>query len=360
MSDTKTADAPGFLANARAEFERAMQRNIKGLNYFASPAPAVGPTPKDVILSRGTMQVYHYHPMVEDVYRIPLLLVMATTNRGYIFDLAKGGSFVEFLLKQGYDVYMLDWEAPRADEKNLGFEDYVFDFLPSAVAAVQAESGEHDVNICGYCFGGVLSLLYASLHPDGPLNALATFTTPVDFSEMKMFSAWSDPRFFDVDRMVDTFGNVPAEMLYMSFDMLRPASNLAGRLRLMDNLWNDEFVTAFRRMDRWSSDVIPLAGRYFQQTTRKLMWENALMKGSMEVGGRPVDYGNIKVPYLHVAALHDHIVPTAASAPLVGMIGSEDKQEIVLKGGHVSLVAGANAVRRLWPQLDQWYQERSV
>jgi polyhydroxyalkanoate synthase subunit PhaC len=357
MSEAQTADP---LATARAEFERAMQRNIKGLSYFTSPAPAVGPTPKDVILSRGTMQLYHYLPMVDDVYRIPLLLVMATTNRGYIFDLAEGGSLVEFLLKQGYDVYMLDWEAPRADEKGLGMEDYVLDFLPSAVAAVQAESGETDINICGYCFGGVLSLLYASLHTVGPLNALATFTTPTDFSEMKMFQAWSDPRFFDVDRMVETFGNVPAEMLYMSFDMLKPASNLAGRVRLMDNLWNDEFVTAFRRMDRWSADVIPLAGRYFQQTTKQLMWENALMKGTMTVGGRAVDYGNIKVPYLHVAALHDHIVPTAASAPLIGMVGSDDKQEIVLKGGHVSLVAGANAVRRLWPQLDQWFGERSV
>ncbi|MEY2926913.1 MAG: hypothetical protein RL367_1390 [Pseudomonadota bacterium] len=355
-----TTEAPDFLATASAEFERAMQRNIKGLGYFTSPVPSVGPTPKDVILSRGTMQLYRYHPMVDDVYRVPLLLVMATTNRGYIFDLAAGGSLVEFLLKQGYDVYMLDWEAPRADEKNLGMEDYVLDFLPSAVAAVQAASGEHDINIVGYCFGGVLSLLYASLHTDGPLKSLATFTTPVDFTEMKMFQAWSDPRFFDVDRMVETFGNVPPEMLYMSFDMLKPASNLAGRVRLLDNMWNDEFVAAFRRMDRWSTDVIPLAGRYFQQTTKQLMWENALMKGTMTVGGKLVDYGKIKVPYLHVAALHDHIVPTAASAPLIGMIGSDDKQEIVLKGGHVSLVAGANAVRRLWPQLDQWFQERSV
>jgi RimJ/RimL family protein N-acetyltransferase len=27
---------------------------------------------------------------------------------------------------------------------------------------------------------------------------------------------------------------------------------------------------------------------------------------------------------------------------------------VVLKGGHVSLVAGGNAIKRLWPQLDQW------
>jgi polyhydroxyalkanoate synthase subunit PhaC len=345
---------------ARAEFERVMQRSIKGLGYFNSPAPVSGHSVKDVILSRGTMQLYHYRPLVEDVYRVPLLLVMATTNRGYIFDLDKGNSLVEFLLQRGYDVFMLDWEAPRSDEKNLGMEDYVLDFIPSAIAKVQQASGETDVNIAGYCFGGVLSLLYASLHTDGPLHALATFTTPTDFTEMKLFQAWSDPRYFDVDRLVEAFGNAPADMLLSSFDMLRPTGRIVGNIRLADNLWNDELVRSQRLLERWATDMLPLAGRYFQQTTKQLMWENAIMKGTMEVGGHPVDYGKIAVPFLHVAAQFDHIVPTAASAPLVGMVGSKDKQEIVLKGGHVSLVAGGNAMRRLWPQLDGWFQERSV
>ena len=36
------------------------------------------------------------------------------------------------------------------------------------------------------------------------------------------------------------------------------------------------------------------------------------------------------------------------------MIGSADKEEVVLKGGHVSLVAGGNAIKRLWPKLVDW------
>ena len=53
-------------------------------------------------------------------------------------------------------------------------------------------------------------------------------------------------------------------------------------------------------------------------------------------------------------------MPTAASAPLIGMIGSADKEEVALKGGHVSLVAGANAIRRLWPKLALWLGNRST
>ncbi|WP_299420152.1 alpha/beta fold hydrolase [Sphingomonas bacterium] len=345
---------------ARVEFERAMQRNLKGLEYFQTSGPALGATPKDVLIERGTMRLYHYHPRTDDVYRVPILLVMATTNRGYIFDMVPGQSLVEYLLEAGFDVFMLDWDAPRADEKSLSLDSYVLDFLPAAVARVKAETGENDITVVGYCFGGVLSLLWAALHPDAGLANLVTFTTPVDFSKMEMFQSWADRRFFDVDKLVDTFGNCPGDYLYTAFDMLRPAARAVGNVRLYDNLWNDDFVKSYRMFDRWSSDTLPLAGEYFRETTKKLMWGNQLYEGGMEVGGRAIDLGRITVPFLHVAAEHDHIVPTAASAPLIDMIGSTDKQEMMLKGGHVSLVAGGNAIKRLWPNLVAWLGERST
>ncbi len=79
----------GSIANrVQEEIQRAIQRNIKGVEYFASSAPAVGSTPKDVIRTRGTMTLYHYRPMADEIYRVPVLFVMATTNRGYILDMA--------------------------------------------------------------------------------------------------------------------------------------------------------------------------------------------------------------------------------------------------------------------------------
>ena len=83
---------------------------------------------------------------------------MATTNRAYVFDLAPGQSFVEFMLKRGYDIYVIDWNPPQSDESRLGFEDYILDFIPSCVAEVQSRSGEDEVSVIGYCMGGVLAL----------------------------------------------------------------------------------------------------------------------------------------------------------------------------------------------------------
>src|ERR1700749_1329699 len=113
-------------------------------------------------------------------------------------------------------------------------------------------------------------------------------------------------------------------------------------------------------LDRWANDALPLAGEYFRAITKDLMWDNKLFNGTMSVGGRAVNLAGIKVPFLHAVAEHDHIVPYDAAKPLIGKIGSPDKEEVMLKGGPVSLVAGANAIKRLWPKLDSWLGGRWI
>jgi polyhydroxyalkanoate synthase len=90
------------------------------------------------------------------------------------------------------------------------------------------------------------------------------------------------------------------------------------------------------------------------------MCDNKLFNDTMTVGGRAAKLADIKVPILHAVAEHDHIVPYEAAKHLIARVGSQDKEEVVLKGGHVSLVAGANAIKRLWPKLDSWLSGRSI
>ena len=353
-------DFASISDRVQSEVQRAIQRSIKGVEYFSSSGPALGLTPKDVLISRGTMNLYHYRPLSDEIYRVPILIVMATTNRGYILDMVPGQSFIEFLLKRGYDVYMLDWTAPKPEEKSLGMEDYVLDFIPQSVRRVQEDSGVDDITVIGYCFGGVLSLLYGAIFNDGPMKNLICFTTPIDFREMKLFSNFSDRRYFDVDGLIDSVGNMPPELILQSFEMLRPASRAAAQVQLWENIWNDEFTKSYRMFDRLATDTLPLAGEYFRTITKDLMWDNKLFNDTMTVGGRAAQIDKINVPILHAVAEHDHIVPYEAAKHLIRKVGSTDKEEVILKGGHVSLVAGPNAVRRLWPKLDSWLGGRSI
>ena len=53
-------------------------------------------------------------------------------------------------------------------------------------------------------------------------------------------------------------------------------------------------------------------------------------------------------------------VDAAAARPIMELVGSAEREELMVKGGHVSVVAGPGAVTRLWPTLDKWLAKRSV
>ena len=361
----KSADAGAaadlaLTGRLRLEVERAVQRSLKAIDLLGAAPPEVGRTPKTVLHRRGTLELVHYKALVDEIYRVPLLLVMAPTNKGYILDLAPGQSLVEFLLQRGYDVYMIDWNPPTDAERDLKLDDYVLDFIPDCIRRVQKDCGEADVTLLGYCAGGMLSVVYQALHADGPVKNLVCFTTPIDFSKMEVFRQMADAKAFDVDKFVDKVGIVPADFVTAGFDSLRPASRIAAQVRLWDNLWNDQFVKGFRMMARWGNETLPLPGGYMRQLTKELLQKNALYAGTLRVGGRPVELSRISVPLLHIVAQYDHIVPPACAAPLVECVSSRDKEEVVLPGGHVSIAAGPNAVKRMWPKLDSWLQERST
>lgn len=360
MATSAQSMAPSLSDRLQLEVQRSIQRSLKSLDYLSSPATAIGTTPKTLLHRRGTLSLYHYHAMVDDVYRVPILLVMATSNKAYVFDMAPGQSLIEFLLKRGHDIYVMDWNPPTQSEKDIALEDYVLDFIPDCMRRVQQDSGVDDVTIVGYCAGGLISVLYAALHPQGPLKNLVTFTTPIDFSKMELFKLATDPAQFDVDRLIDSVGNVPPDMVVKMFNMLRPASEFTNQIRLWDNMWNDAYVNQYRRMERWSAETLPLPGSYARQMTKELLQKNALYEGTLKIGGQLVDLSRITVPLLSVVAQYDHIVPPACARPLYERVGSQDKEEVVLPGGHVSLVAGANAVKRMWPKLNDWLERRST
>src|SRR5437016_14167699 len=106
----------------QSEVQRAIQRSIKGVEYFSTSGPSLGSTPKDILHVRGTMNLYHYRPVADEVYRVPILIVMATTNRGYILDMVPGQSLTEFSFKRATAFTMLDRTAPTPQRKSLRAE----------------------------------------------------------------------------------------------------------------------------------------------------------------------------------------------------------------------------------------------
>lgn len=345
----------------RKAVARALDRNIPGLALQqANLDIEVGQTPKELVHTRDSLRLYHYHALTPEIYRVPLLIVMSPVARGYILDLAKGQSLIEYLVLQGYDVYLMDWVPPRREHAHLGMREFALTLLDECIARVQADSGERDITVIGYCMGGLLAAMNAAIHHDGPIRNLVCFTTPVNADGMVLYKRWVETEAFDIDRIVDALGIVPGDMINASIQALRPLQKRANQMQLLNNVENDAFVKASLRFDRWAADQLPIPGELARDMVRDFLRANKLVRNEYMLGDKRVELAKIRVPFLHVAAEFDHIVPTAASADLIRMVGSEDKKEIVVKGGHVSLVAGGNAVYRLWPQLDTWLGPRST
>ena len=345
----------------RREAERTVQRSRRSIDVLLGrDDPEVGLTPKDTVYARGTLRLYRYRPMVDEVYRVPIIFVMSLISKPYILDLVPGQSFVEYLLQQGFDVYMVDWGVPRPQDRAMRLEDYVLELMPRCVEEVQRITKEREYSFLGYCMGGLFGIMYGGAFPEAGLKNLVCVATPVDFAGMGLLRRWADPRWFNVDRMVDANGNIPSEAILLSLEMLRPLDRLLSYVRLWDNLWDDDFVYNWRVRYKWVNDQIPFPGECYRQMTKELMWGNKLMTGELMLGGRRVDPRGVTCAVLNAMAEYDHIAPYDATRPLTSIVGSTDKQDLTVRGGHVSLIAGANAMLRLWPTVGQWLSARST
>jgi polyhydroxyalkanoate synthase subunit PhaC len=343
----------------RGDLDRSARRLRNGIVYFAdADLPPVAQTPRDVVWQDGKARLYRYRSD-ERRHRTPLLLVMSLVSKAYIFDLRPGASFVEVLRDSGLDVYMLDWGTPDTRESDNTLETYVDEMIPDAVDAVLRESGAPDVSILGYCMGGVLALLYAAGHLDAPIRNLAAVATPVDFHKAGPMSTMLGRGRLDVDDIIDDTGNVPPATMLQSFQMLDPLGDVSGVVGLLDRMWDDDFIVAYRTITEWAHDQIPFPGDLLRQMVRLLNRDNGIVNDSLIFGDRPVSVGDITCPMLIVQADRDHITPPESSAPLGDLVGSTDLTRMVLPAGHVGIISGRTARAKTMPAMAAWFVERS-
>lgn len=359
-------DPAAVARNLYAEVERLGKAYEAGVQLAAGKTSAkVAQTPKEAIWTLNKTVLYKYYAQApaEKRKRVPLLLVFALINKPYIFDLRPGGSFVEFMVQQGYDVYLVDWGAPGPEDADLTFDDYALEYLPRAIRRMQAHSGQHDFSMLGWCIGATLASIYAAMRPDDGLRNLTLLTAPIDFSNkgaMGPFPKWLKEEYFNIDAILAQTGNYPGEMIDTGSKLLKPVENLVGNyLRLLDNLDDPKIVESWQAMNTWVSDGVPFAGAAYRQLVVDLYRENKLMKGAWMMRGRTVNLADIKASFLNIIARQDHIVPPCQSETLIDVVGSADKQQIIMPGGHIGIMAGSGARRGLWPQIDAWLAERS-
>ena len=332
---------------------------VRGLaSLFGRPAPPVGQTPSDVVHAEGQWRLLRYVPRPEGLaFRTPVLLIPSLINRHYVLDLMPGKSFAESLVAAGHDVFIIDWGTPEDEDRYVTFEDVVVHAIGRALRVTTRVSGAEAVHVLGYCLGGTLAVLHAALQP-ARVASLTLVAAPVDFHDGGLLSRWTNTRSLDTEALVEGAGNVPWQLMQGAFQLLRPTLPLVKAVSLAQRAWDEPFLDGFFALETWGNDNVSFPGACWQTYVEQLYRKNALILGTLRLGGRPVRLDALRCPVLCVTFEHDDIVPHRSASVLLEHLVGVDAQHVHVPGGHVGAMVSSAASRKLWPTMRAFWAAR--
>ncbi len=316
------------------------------------------PTPSQLHLEQGIFTLRRFFQDKKDTRRIPIILIPPLMVKPEVYDLSPERSFVRFLLKRGYDVFLMDFGIPTARDEGTNFDDYT-KFIDTSVKKVKNITKSHDVSLIGYCMGGVFANIYAALDQGGTVRNIIGLGVPSDFSTMKVYNVIARVTYDTFDSIAENLGYIPPALPRTIFQVLSPIQTITRPFELWWNLWDEKYLASYEAVERWFNDFVGLPKVAFRQFFGGLICENQLFKGELKVTGKKIDLKKIKASYLALAGKNDNLVDPASVAPLIDVISSKDKRFEIVKGGHLGVLFGSSAPKN-WEKIDHWLRPRSA
>ena len=346
-------------------FTENMEESIKNFSDFAENIRMgmenlvnmteirIGTTKREEVYTDGKMKLYRYTPVKKKICPVPVLVTYALVNRPTMLDLQENKSLIRNLLKEGMDIYLIDWGYPDRSDRYLTLEDYIDGYINDAVDFIRERHKLEKINLLGVCQGGTFSCIYAALNPEKVQNLIAT-VTPIEFDiNDGLLNVWA--RSFDVDLMVDTLGNIPGDTMNFAYNMLIPFSLTVQKYIDMVDIFTDQKkLIDFFRMEKWIFDSPDQAGEAFRQFIKEFYQKNSLVKGTFVLGGRQVHLSNINMPLLVIYGEYDHLVPPSSTQPLYNLVSSKEKKILSYPVGHIGLYVSRKTQKTLAPTIKEW------
>jgi len=347
-----------IMAKMAEHTEKVGARSAQAREVLLGPLDTdIATTPCEVVYQQDRVRLKHYLPLAPQKVKTPLLMIYALINRETMLDLQPGRSVVQNLLKEGIDVYLIDWGYPTRKDRFLTIDDHVNGYLNDIVDFLRTRHRTPRLNVMGICMGGTFAVMYASLFPKKVKNLITT-VTPTNFdTDRGLLHIWMKE--VDVDRLVDTFGNMPGDLMNLGFLLLNPARLMMDKyVGFFENADNKEFVENFIRMEKWIFDSPDVPGETFRQFIKDCYQENLLIKSRMKLGDRRVDLKKLIMPLLNIYGRYDHLVPPEACELLTARVGSRDTEDICLDTGHIGIYVSSKCQKEVGPKIGRWLQER--
>ena len=309
----------------------------------------IATAPGKVVYENEMMQLIQYSPTTDKVYRRPLVIFPPWINKFYILDLGPKNSFIQWAVSKGYTVFIVSWVNPDARLSQKTFEDYLNEGIFTALEAIEAATGQKDVNAIGYCIGGTLlacALSQMAVTGDKRIHSATYFTTQVDFSEAGDLLVFVDEKQLDsLNKRMEKAGYLDASDMATTFNMLR--SNDLIWSFVINNYLLGRSPAAFDLL-YWNNDSTRMPIAMHSYYLREMYLKNKLVEpGGITLNGIPVDLSKIEIPIFLQSSKDDHIAPYPSvykathlySGPVTFMLAGS---------GHIAGVVNS-------PQMNKYY-----
>jgi polyhydroxyalkanoate synthase len=343
-------------------------------------------SPGAVVLRTDVFELIHYQPQTEQVHEVPLLFVPPTINKYYVIDIAPGRSFVEYLVNQGQQVFVMSWRNP--DERHGHFDlDTYAEAVAEATAAVARITEQRAVHLNAACSGGLITAgLLGHLAAAGRLEQVASLTLMVcaiDNARAGTVSAFTSR---------EAAAAAVAESARKGYLDGRALAGVFAWLRPNDLIWNYVVNNYLLGKDPpafdilyWNQDTVRLAAGLHRDFVHMALDNSLTRPDATTVLGSPVDLGAVELDSYIVAGSNDHIVPWENAYRSTQLLGG-DTRFVLSTSGHIQalvnppssdsrssyriaeehpadaeewLAGAAKLSGSWWPDYVAWLQQRS-
>jgi polyhydroxyalkanoate synthase len=298
----------------------------------------VATTPGKVVFQTELMQLIQYDPGTEQVHERPLLIVPPWINKFYILDLQPRNSFIKHAVDQGHTVFVISWVNPSQALAQKDFADYLLEGPLAALEAIERATGAAEVNILGFCIGGILTaatLGYLAHKGEGRRIRSATFLTALfDFEQVGEVGV-----FIDEDQVASMARHIQEKGYLEGHHM----ADMFAMMRENDLIWS--FVVNNYLLGRepppfdllyWNADSTRLPATMLLFYLREVYLHNRLKQpGGLHLDSIPIDLTAVTTPTYLMAAKEDHIAPWQSCYPGTQLFRGP-RRFVLAASGHVA------------------------